>query len=144
MALARHVEVLPLEGTVAGRTFFCHPQPSDATQIAELAPEQRCELFCHRLQTDQIILLRGSLDLVVLQGRRLQRITLREDEPKLVRIPPGVPHGAITVGRRSAMVVNAVLRHGPADPRDYLPRRVPALLMDQWRQLLRDCGAPEE
>ncbi|MFS6828569.1 hypothetical protein [Cyanobium sp. ATX-6F1] len=91
MAPARRVEVLPLEGSTAGRTFFCHPQPSDATQIAELAPDQPCELFCHRLQTDQIILMRGSLDLVVLQGRRLQRITLREDEPKLVRIPRAFP-----------------------------------------------------
>ncbi|MCP9848362.1 cupin domain-containing protein [Cyanobium sp. Morenito 9A2] len=144
MALARHVEVVPLEGTIAGRTFFCPPQPSDETQIAELAPDQPCELFCHRRQTDQIILMRGAFNLVVLQGRRLRRITLREDEPTLVRIPPGVPHGAITIGRRSATVVNAVIRHGPSDPRDFLPRRVPAALMDQWRQLLRECGAPEE
>lgn len=132
MALSRRVEVVSLERSCAGRTTFCEAQPSNETLIAELEPRQPFELFCHRRQTDQLILLRGCLDLVVLENRRLRRITLREDEPRLVRIPPGVPHGAINNGRRSATVVNAVLRHGPPDPRDFQARPVPAALMDQW------------
>ncbi len=135
----RRVEVIQLERSTTGRTRFCPAQPSDETLIAEVAPEQPCELFCHRHQTDQLIVLRGSLDLVVLQAGRLVGITLREDEPVLVRIPPGVPHGAINNGRHSASLVNAVLRHGPADPRDFQPRPVPPALRRQWEAL---TGAP--
>jgi hypothetical protein len=32
-------------------------------------------------------------------------------------------------------VVNAVLRHGPVDPRDYQPRPIPRALMPQWLAL---------
>jgi mannose-6-phosphate isomerase-like protein (cupin superfamily) len=135
MALSRRVEILQLERVRAGRTIFCEAQSSDETLIAELAPGQPWELFCHRHQTDQLILLRGSLDLVVLQNARLKRITLREDEPVMVRIPPGVPHGAINNGRRSATVVNAVIRHGPSDPLDFRSRPVPASLLEQWGAL---------
>jgi hypothetical protein len=136
MALRRRVEVLPLRSSRSGTTVFSSPQPSDETQIAEVGPGLGGELFCHRHQTDQLMVLRGSIDLIVLQDRRLQRITLREDEASWVRIPPGVPHGAINRGRRPAVVVNAVLRHGPSDPRDYRPRPVPASLAPDWAALL--------
>ncbi len=81
------------------------------------------------------MVLRGAIDLVVLQERSLRTITLREDEGVWVRIPPGVPHGAINRGRIPALLVNAVLRHGPSDDRDYRPRRVPDALLADWRSL---------
>ena len=135
MSLQRHVELIPCASTRAGSTWFSAPQPSDETLIAEVAEGGRGELFCHRRQTDQLLLLRGCLDLVVLQAGRLRCITLREDEATWVRIPPGVPHGAINRGRRPAVVVNAVLRHGPSDPRDYRPRPIPAALLQEWSAL---------
>jgi len=138
MALTRRVELVPLERTASGNALFSLAQPSDETLIADLAPHQPASIFCHRRQTDQLILLRGSLELVVLEDGRLLRIPLREDEPMLVRIPPGVPHGAINTSRHYATVVNAVLRHGPPDPRDYQPRPLPAKLMEQWRAMTGD------
>ncbi|MCT0218648.1 cupin domain-containing protein [Synechococcus sp. CS-1329] len=136
MALTRRVELVPLERTASGNALFSLAQPSDETLIADLAPHQPASIFCHRRQTDQLILLRGSLELVVLEDGRLLRIPLREDEPMLVRIPPGVPHGAINTSRHYATVVNAVLRHGPPDPRDYKPRPLPHSLRAQWQELM--------
>lgn len=135
MTRLRRVEILPLERSRSGHALFSAPCPSDETLIAEIPPERACELFCHRHQTDQLMVLRGAIDLVVLENRRLHGITLREDEATWVRIPPGVPHGAINRGRTPALVVNAVLRHGPSDPRDYRPRRVPGALLPAWRAL---------
>lgn len=138
MALTSTVEIVPRRGSYAGSTLFSDPVPSDETLIAEVAPGSSDSLFCHRHQTDQLMVLQGAIDLVVLQDRRLRRITLRDDEATWVRIPPGVPHGAINRGRRPAVVVNAVLRHGPSAPRDYRPRPIPAFLSHQW-QAMR-CG----
>lgn len=135
MARNRLIEIVPLMGELAGGTLFSAPQPSDETLIAEVGFGQGDALFCHRRQTDQLMVLRGAIDLIVLQERRLHRITLREDEARWVRIPPGVPHGAINRGTRPALVVNAVLRHGPSDPRDYLPRRIPPALASEWAHL---------
>ena len=135
MALSRSVEILPSPGASAGLAFLREPLSSDETQIAEVATCTRAELFCHRHQTDQLMVLRGCIDLIVLQEGRLRRITLREDEASWVRIPPGVPHGAINRGRRPAVVVNAVLRHGPSDPRDYQPRPVPSAFASDWAAL---------
>jgi uncharacterized RmlC-like cupin family protein len=140
MALRRSVEILPSPGASAGLAFLREPLCSDETQIAEVATCSRAELFCHRHQTDQLMVLRGGLDLIVLQNRRLRRIILREDEPTWVRIPPGVPHGAINRGIAPAIVVNAVLRHRPSDQRDYQSRPVPAALAAAWAQLHGDLG----
>ena len=140
MALRRSVEILPSPGASAGLAFLREPLSSDETQIAEVATCSRAELFCHRHQTDQLMVLRGGLDLIVLQNKRLRRITLREDEPTWVRIPPGVPHGAINRGTAPAIVVNAVLRHRPSDQRDYQSRPVPAALAAAWAQLHGDLG----
>ena len=96
---------------------------------------KRGELLCHRFQTDQLQVISGSQDLIVLQDRRLRCIRLREDEPTWLRIPPGVPHGAINRSSRPAVVVNAVLRHGASDPRDYQPRAVPRVLAQMWSDL---------
>jgi hypothetical protein len=89
-------------------------------------------LFCHRHQTDQLMVLRGSIDLIVIQNRQLRCITLREDEATWVRIPPCIPHGAINRGRTAAVVVNAVLRHRPSDGKDYRARPLPPALAATW------------
>jgi hypothetical protein len=47
-----------------------------------------------------------------------------------------VPHGAINRSSTAAVVVNAVIRHGPSDPRDYQPRPLPGALLRQWQALM--------
>lgn len=133
--LSRTVELVPVQRTHHGDALFSAPRTSDETLIAEIARGDAFELFCHRFQTDQLLVLRGAIDLVVLQNRQLRRIPLREDEATWVCIPPGVPHGAINRGRIPALLVNAVLRHGPSDPRDYEPHPVPPRFRSQWRRL---------
>lgn len=135
MGLRRQVLLSPLQRMRSGASVFSSPVASHETLIAEVNPTPACELFCHRHQTDQLLVLRGAIDLVVLQDRRLRRIRLREDEATWVSIPPGVPHGAINRGAIPAVVVNAVLRHGPEDPRDYQPRPVPPALRADWEAL---------
>ncbi|SBO42259.1 cupin domain-containing protein [Cyanobium sp. NIES-981] len=141
MGLSRQVEILPFAGSHSGHAYFSDPQPCDETLIAEISPCSGGELFCHRRQTDQLMVLRGSIDLVVVQDGRLRSIPLREDEAAWVRIPPGVPHGAINRGRTPALLVNAVVRHGPSDGRDYRPRRLPAALQQQWHALTGRAAA---
>ena len=135
MSSHRPVEILPRSDLQAGVAFFSDPLPSDATLIAEVPSSEQPQLFCHRRQTDQLMVLRGSIDLIVVQDRQLYRITLREDEATWVRIPAGVPHGAINRSCEATVMVNAVLRHGPSDPRDYRPRPVPRSLLQQWNAL---------
>lgn len=138
MAPRRFVEIVPRRDVLSGSTLFSDPQPSDETLIAEVQPGPGRELFCHRFQTDQLMVLQGAIDLVVLQDRRLRCISLREGDGTWVRIPPGVPHGAINRGQRPAVVVNAVLRHGPSHASDYQPRPIPAALVRDWRDLQAD------
>jgi hypothetical protein len=135
VALTRTVELLPVERSLHGDVLFSAPRTSDETLIAEIGCSDSFELFCHRFQTDQLLVIRGAIDLVVLQNRHLRRIPLREDDATWVCIPPGVPHGTINRGRMPALMVNAVLRHGPSDERDYQPLPVPAGLRSQWRRL---------
>jgi hypothetical protein len=88
MPLCRRVAVLPRQASMAGSTLFSDPLPSHETLIAEVSSSSTGELFCHRRQTDQLMVLRGCIDLIVLQAGQLRRITLREDEATWVRIPP--------------------------------------------------------
>ena len=135
MSPLRRIELFPGRPSQSGSTLFSQPLPSDETLIAEVHRSSRGELFCHRYQTDQLLVISGSLDLIVLQQKCLRCIHLREDESTWVRIPPGVPHGAINRGSRPALVVNALLRHGPSDVRDYQPRPIPRALAQAWRDL---------
>ncbi len=72
MALSRNVELLPMELSLHGEAVFSVPRASDETLIAEFTSGDSFELFCHRFQTDQLLVLRGSIDLVVLQNRQLR------------------------------------------------------------------------
>jgi hypothetical protein len=82
---------------------------SNETLIAEVRQSRRPELFDQGLQTDQLMVLQGSIDLIMLLISWFRRITLRADDPVWVLIPPGGLHG--------------VLRHRPRDPRDDAPLR---------------------
>lgn len=135
MPLVRQVEIIPLQRSSSGHSTISAPQSSHETLIAEVGAESAFELFCHRKQTDQLMVLRGAIDLIVLQEGQLRRIRLREDEGAWVRIPPGVPHGAINLGSMPAVIVNAVLRHGAHHPSDYRARRIPGALLSEWQAI---------
>lgn len=121
MSLVRNVEIRPLASIKAGMADFYPAQASHETMLVQVAANARDDLFVHHFQTDQLLVVRRAFVLVVLQNRRYQYIPLSEDYPAVVSIPKGVPHGAINLSDQPAMVVNAVLRHGPVSERDYRP-----------------------
>ena len=130
------VEFLPLNSSQAGSTLFSSPQPSDETLIATVGTTPAHELFCHRKQTDQLLLLQGAVDLVVLHNKQLHTIAMRVENACWVRIPPGIAHGAINRGASPALMVNAVQRHGEPDARDYRPLPIPMSLQQDWISLV--------
>ena len=141
MGLAKEIEIYPLEFIKGGMAEFYTPQSSHETMLVQIPPHTIDDLFVHRFQTDQILVVRGSFVLVVLQNREYQYIPLSDRQPKVVKIPPGVLHGAINLSTDPCVLVNAVLRHGPAHSRDYqpIPRRLPydltlaqTLLQQSW------------
>ncbi len=125
MGLTNKVELRPLTSIKGGMSEFYTPQSSDETMLVHISPGTIDELYVHRLQTDQLLVVRGSFVLAVLQNRRYQYIPLSENSPAVVKIPPGVLHGAINLGVDSCWLVNAVLRHGPVQERDYRPLQPP-------------------
>jgi hypothetical protein len=125
MALINGIEVRLLESIKGGMTEFYTPQSSHETMLVQIPAATVDDLFVHRFQTDQLLVVRGSFILVVLQNRCYQYIPLSEYQPILVKIPPGVPHGAINLSSEPCVLVNAVLRHGSAHERDYRPLKRP-------------------
>lgn len=121
MALVRQIEIVPVAKNRSGRIDFFDPQASDETLLVEVPHGTIEDLFVHRNQTDQLMVVRGRLVMVVLENRRFRYLPLSETDCLMVRIPPGVPHGAINLSGQDCLVVNAVLRHGPATERDYRP-----------------------
>jgi len=125
MRLAREVELRPLTSVKGGMAEFYTPQASHETILVQIPSETVDDLFVHRRQTDQLLVVRGSFVLVVLQNRQYQYLPLSEHYPAVVTIPRGVLHGAINFSYKPCLVVNAVLRHGPAHERDYQPVKPP-------------------
>jgi hypothetical protein len=125
MGLVRQVEIRQLDSIKSGMVEFYTPQASHETLLAQIPAHLIDELFVHHFQTDQLLVVRGSFVLVVLQNRQYEYIVLSEHQPKVVKIPPGVPHGAINLSDETCLIVNAVLRHGPANERDYRPLPLP-------------------
>lgn len=125
MGLKTQVEVFPLESVKGGMAEFYTPQSSHETMLVNIPGQTIDDLFVHRTQTDQLLVVRGSFILVVLQNRKYQYIPLSEAHPQVVKISPGVPHGAINLSDSACVLVNAVLRHSAPIERDYRPMRRP-------------------
>ena len=66
MANQQPIEIIRRAGMETGVAFFSAPLMSHETLVAGVAPNRHAELFCHRHQTDQLMVLSGSLDLVIL------------------------------------------------------------------------------
>jgi dTDP-4-dehydrorhamnose 3,5-epimerase-like enzyme len=125
MGLIRQIEVRTLDSIKSGMVEFYTPQSSHETLLAQVPAGLIDDLFVHHFQTDQLLVVRGSFVLVVLQNRQYHYIPLSDQHPQVVKIPPGIPHGAINLSEEPCLIVNAVLRHGPADERDYRPLPLP-------------------
>ncbi|MCD8485232.1 cupin domain-containing protein [Kamptonema cortianum] len=120
------VEICPLDRVVqSGNTIVEPPLLSHETTLVTIAPGTVEDLFVHHYQTDQLLVVQGSVVLVALLDRQYQYILLRGEQPTLVKIPPGVPHGAINLSQKSCVAINSILRHGPVCDRDYRPVKKP-------------------
>ncbi|GAX42452.1 hypothetical protein NIES4075_34530 [Tolypothrix sp. NIES-4075] len=121
----RSLEIRPLESIKGGMTHFFTPQASHETMLVQIPGNTIDDLFVHKSQTDQLLLVKGKFVLVSLINRKYEYIALSEDYPAVVTIPPGVLHGAINFSSEPCVLVNAVLRHRPTQERDYVTRGRP-------------------
>jgi hypothetical protein len=121
MALTKKISLRCLDFIQGGMAEFYTPQASDETMLVKLPAGTNDDLFVHRGQTDQLLVVKGSFILVILLNRKYQYIPLSYDYPQVVTIPPGVVHGAINPFDEDCLLVNAVLRHGSPYHRDYTP-----------------------
>ena len=125
MAIIREVSQKKLESIQGGMSLFYTPQSSHETMLVEIPSQSIDDLFVHHFQTDQLLVVKGSFVLVILQNRQYHYLHLTENEPQVVTIPPGIPHSAINLEPQPCLLVNAVLRHGQTHPKDYQPIKKP-------------------
>ncbi|MEO0925542.1 MAG: dTDP-4-dehydrorhamnose 3,5-epimerase [Cyanobacteria bacterium J06643_13] len=125
MGLITGVSVKTIESIQGGMSEFYTPQSSDETMIVKVPANSIDDLFVHKQQTDQLLVVKGSFVLVVLYDRAYQYISLTEEIPQVVTIPRGILHGSINFSDRDCLLVNAVLRHGEPSPKDYQPMKKP-------------------
>ncbi len=125
MGLKHRVAIKPLESTDSGTTQFFTPQSSHETMMVKVEAGVADHLFVHHFQTDQLFVVSGGLVLVVLQNKQYHYIPLNARSPQVLTIPPGIPHGAVNLSSEPCVVVNAVLRHGQPNERDYRPLKSP-------------------
>ena len=125
MGLITGVTIETIESIQGGMTEFYTPQSSDQTMLVKVPANTTDDLFVHKKQTDQLLVVKGSFVLVVLYDREYQYIPLTEEIPQVVTIPKGILHGAINISDRDCLLVNAVLRHGEPKPKDYQPMGKP-------------------
>lgn len=121
MGLIQGVTIKRIDSIQGGMAEFYTPQSSDETMVVKVPGNTIDDLFVHKHQTDQLLVVKGGFVLIVLYDRQYQYIPLSEDIPQVVKIPKGVLHGAINFSDRDCLLVNAVLRHGQPHPRDYQP-----------------------
>lgn len=125
MGLIKGVTLQAIESIQGGMAEFYTPQSSDETMIVKVPANTVDDLFVHKHQTDQLLVVRGSFVLVVLYNKEYQYIPLSEKIPQVATIPKGVLHGAINFGKQDCLLVNAVLRHGEPQAKDYQPIKRP-------------------
>ncbi|NJL11341.1 MAG: hypothetical protein HC908_17615 [Calothrix sp. SM1_7_51] len=138
MSEARGIKVRGLESIKGGMAQFFTPQASHETMLVQIPAGAEDDLFVHKSQTDQLLVVKGQFVLVSLVNRKYEYIALSEKRPAVVIIPPGVLHGAINFHNEPCVLVNAVLRHRPPQENDYVPRGKPfAYDLDAARAALK-------
>jgi hypothetical protein len=125
MSLSKGIEIHPLISAKAGMLQFYTPQSSHETMLVQIPPNTIDDMFVHKYQTDQLMVVRGNFILVILHNGKYQYIPLSDSEPQVVTIPQLVPHSAINIGSEPCMLINAVIRHGESHPSDYRPVKAP-------------------
>ncbi|WP_373543045.1 dTDP-4-dehydrorhamnose 3,5-epimerase [Chamaesiphon sp.] len=141
MSLSKGVEIHPLISAKAGTIEFYTPQASHETMLVQIPPQTIDDMYVHKYQTDKLMVVRGEFILVILHNGKYQYIPLSDREPKVVTIPPLVPHSAINIGDEPCMLINAVIRHAQAHPHDYRPLKAPFPYdLTQATQLLASQG----
>lgn len=116
------LEICPLDqAATATHTNAEQPTWGHETTLVTLAPGTIEDLFVHHFQTDQLLVVQGCAVLIVLQNRQYRYIPMRGDRLEVVKIPPGVPHGAVNLSDRPCLAINSLIRHGPPHDRDYRP-----------------------
>lgn len=140
MGLINNFECIELAQKKEGSINFFSLQFSADTFLYEIAPQTIDDLFCHHFQTDQLVVVRGSMVLVCLQNRQYHYIPMTHRIPQVVKIPTGVPHLVINLTSEPCWVINALIRHGVPHPKDYLPLKKPFPLdMERVKKLLNEC-----
>ncbi len=125
MNKARGIEIRYLESIKGGMAQFFTPQASNETMLVQIAPNTIDDLFVHKSQTDQLLVVKGGFVLVTLINKQYQYIPLSEKYPAVVTIPVGVLHGSINTSSEPCVLVNAVLRHREPQKLDYVTRGRP-------------------
>jgi hypothetical protein len=125
MGLIKGVSVRTLESIQGGMAEFYTPQSSNETMVVKVPTNSIDDLFVHKHQTDQLLVVRGSFVLVILYDRQYQYIPMSDRVPQVVTIPPNILHGSINISSEDCLLVNAVLRHGIATEKDYQPVKRP-------------------
>ncbi|MDJ0648617.1 MAG: dTDP-4-dehydrorhamnose 3,5-epimerase [Xenococcaceae cyanobacterium MO_188.B19] len=121
MGLIQGIQIRPLESIQGGMAEFYNLQSSDETMVVKVPANTIDDLFVHRNQTDQLLVVKGSFVLVILYNRQYQYIPLSTHVPQVVTIPPGILHGSINLSDEDCLLVNALLRHGEPHLKDYQP-----------------------
>ena len=100
---------------------------SHETNLVHIAPGTIEELFVHHFQTDQLLVVKGKVVLIVLVNGQYEYHLLSDRTPQVIKIPPGLPHSAVNLSHEPCIAINSVIRHGAPYARDYRPlkRRLP-------------------
>ncbi len=115
---AQGIDICPVDANTAPEF---HIPGSHATNLVYIAPGTVEDLFVHHFQTDQLLVVKGRVVLAILQAREYRYILLSDRDLQVVKIPPGIPHGAINLTAEPCIAINSVIRHGQPHARDYRP-----------------------
>ena len=64
MSAVRGIEIYPLASSEGGMTKFYTPQASQETMLVQIPPITIEDLFVHKSQTDQLLVVKGRFVLV--------------------------------------------------------------------------------
>jgi uncharacterized RmlC-like cupin family protein len=139
MTSSKKIEIRKLDSMTVGMVSFYSLANSNQTGLVHISGNFIDDMFVHRHQTDQLLVVKGQILITTMHNRQYEYTFLSEKEPKIMTIPPGVLHGAINLSQEPCIVVNAVLQHGQPNGKDYRPVKPPLPYDIDWaKQLFRE------